>query len=306
MKENKAILKIAKTISLPIVIETHAVLVCWDEVVYILINVLANKETILFKLNASLDFEKMAQLPLLSTSATICKKQLIVTGADFEGKPMIIAINNSGEIQWQNTLEFTPTIWPLTTCSNKLFIAWQENTNQIERGNLNLVAHKIERLSPISVSSPPAILFPLKETIFAAISEKNKTTLINLISNKIANLDISQQITIGETTDAIFYGWLEPNTVFLKFLKNDKLVDFPINKASLGKLKAISGKEATFWLQKQESTIDEDNKWQSVVIQENTDVFEIDGFVFSVIAWKDSLAVIQNSKLILLKKQPPK
>ena len=302
MKEIKAILKISKTISLPIAIETHAVLVNWDETLFILINVLAIKETVLFKLNSLSEFEKMAQLPLLSTSAIVCKKQLIVTGANFDGKPIIIAIKNSGEIKWQNTLEFNPTIWPITACSNKLFIAWQENINQIERGHLNLSTHKIERLSPILVISPPALLFPLKETIFAAISEKNKTHLINLISNEITNLDISKQITIGETNDTIFYGWLEPNTVFLKFLKNDKLVDFTINKASLGKLKAISGKEATFWLQKQESTIDEDNKWQSVVIQENTDVFKIDGFVFSIIACKDSFVVIQNSKLILLTK----
>jgi hypothetical protein len=302
MIKNNSFLKIEKTISLPIAVETQAIVITWNEELYILINSAANKETFVFKLNTSLSFEKIARLPLLSTSATICKHQLIVIGANSEGKPLVIAINNSGEIQKENILEITPTIWPVMACSNETIIAWQENATEIERGYFNVETNKIEKLPSISVSNPPAIIFPLKEEIVATLSEKNKTHLINLTSGEITNLDISQPMAIGKTINSIFYGWLEKDTVSLKFLKNSKEVNFHLKNASLGKLNAISGKEATLWIQKQETEIDNDYQWNSAIIQENTAIFEIEGFIYAVGSWNDKIILIQSSRLILLKK----
>ncbi len=302
MTENNSALKIEKTISLPMTVESHTVLVDWDDELWIMINSIQNKETFIFKMNASLSFEKMVSLPLLSTSSTICKNKLIITGSNFEGKPKIISLNNLGEIQEEIILDHTPTIWPVIACSNKIFIAWQENANEIDRGNLNMETSKIEKLPSISVKNPPAMLFPLKETVFAAISEKNKTQLVNLISNEISDLDISQPITVGETSNSIFYGWLETATVCLKFLKKDKQINFPMKKASLGNLKAISGKEATLWFQKRELQMDDTYQWKSTIIQENIEMFEIDGFIYTAKSWNDRLVLIQNSRIILLKK----
>lgn len=302
MTENNSALKIEKTISVSTAVETHAVLIDWNDELWIFINSVERKETSVFKLDSSFFLKEYTPLPLLITSATLCEKEIVLSGANIEGKPLIIAINNSGEIQSLNILEIIPTIWPVIACSNKIFIAWQENANEIDRGNLNLETSKIEKLPAISVNNPPAMLFPLKETIFAAISEKNKTQLVNLISNEISNLDISQPITVGETIDAIFYGWLETNFVCLKFLKEDKQVNFPMKKASLGNLKAISGNEATLWIQKRELQMDDTYQWKSTIIQENTEMFEIDGFIYTVKSWNDRLVLIQNSRIILLKK----
>ena len=303
MIHNNSVLTIEKTIALPIAVETHAVLIDWNDELWIMINSVQNKETFIFKLNLSFSFEKIINLSLLSNSATICKNKLFIMGSNFEGKPVIISINNLGEIQNEINLEVIPTIWPVTTCSNKVFIAWQENSTEIERGNLNIETTNIDKLPPISISNPPAMLFPLKETIIATILEKNQTRLINIITQEISNLDISQQIAVGETSDSVFYGWLEKDNVCLKFLEKDKQVNFKIEKASLGNLKAVSGREATLWIQKQEMTIDDDYKWKSIIIQENTDAFEIEGFVYTVGSWGDRIVVIQNSEIILLKNQ---
>ncbi|MDP2686430.1 MAG: hypothetical protein Q8O62_04355 [Aequorivita sp.] len=302
MTENNSALKIEKTISLPMTVESHTVLVDWDNELWIMINSIQNKETFIFKMNASLSFEKMVSLPLLSTSATICKNKLIITGSNFEGKPKIISLNNLGEIQEEIILELTPTIWPVITCSNKIFFAWQEDADEIKYGSLDLEKNEIDNLPAISVNNPPAKLFPLKETIYASFSEKNKTQLVNLINNEISNLDISQPITVGETIDAIFYGWLETNSVCLKFLKKDKQINFPMKKASLGNLKAISGNEATLWIQKRELQMDDSYQWKSTIIQENTEMFEIENFIYAVKSWNDRLVLIQNSRIILLKK----
>lgn len=302
MIDNNSVLKIEKTISLPIAVETHAVLIDWNDELWIFINSVERKEASVFKLDSSFFLKEYTSLPLLITSATLCKKEIVLSGANIEGKPLIIAINNSAEIQSLNTLEIIPIIWPVTACSNKTFIAWQENTNEIERGNLNMETSKMEKLPAISVSNPPAMLFPLKETIFAVISEKNKTLLFNLINNEISNLDISQPITVGETIDTIFYGWMETHAVCLKFLKNGKQVNFPINKASIGNLKAISGNVVTLWIQKRELQMDDSYQWKSTIIQENTEMFEIDGFIYAVKSWNDRLVLIQNSRIILLKK----
>ncbi len=282
--------------------ETHAVLIDWNNELWIFINSVERKETSVFKLDSSFFLKEYTSLPLLTTSATLCKKKIVLSGANSNGKPLIIAINNSGEIQSLNILEIVPTIWPVIVFSNKPFIAWQENANEIKRGKLNLGTGKIEKLPAISINNPPALLFPLKEIIFVAISEKNKTRLINLINNEISNLDISQPITVGETIDSSFYGWLETNSVCLKFLKKDKQINFPMKKASLGNLKAISGNEATLWIQKRELQMDDTYQWKSTIIKENTEMFEIDGFIYTVKSWTDRLVLIQNSKIILLKK----
>lgn len=306
MIHNNSVLTIEKTIALPIVVETHAVLIDWNDELWIMINSVQNKETFIFKLNLSLSFDKIINLPLLSNSATICKNKLFIMGSNFEGKPVIISINNLGEIQNEINLEVTPTIWPVITFAHKIFIAWQENSTEIERGNLNIETTKIDKLPSISISNPPAMLFPLKKMILASFSEKNKVHLINLGSNEVSQLDISQQIAVGETSDSVFYGWLEKDNVCLKFLEKDKQVNFKIEKASLGNLKAVSGREATLWIQKQEMTIDDDYKWKSIIIQENIDPLEIEGFVYTVGSWGDRIVVVQNSEIILLKKQPIK
>lgn len=304
MTENFS-LKIEKIISLPITIETHAVSINWNEDLWVLINLTATKETFIYRLNASLNFEKIVSLPFLSTSATICKNKLFIIGADFKGKPVLISINKFGKILTNHTLEFTPTIWPVIAYSNKLFIAWQENETEIERGNFNMETNKIEKLKPISISNPPAIFCALKETVFATISEKTETRLINLISDEIIKLDISQQITIGKTIETIFYGWMENNTVCLKFLKKNKQINFPIKNASLGKLKAISGNLATFWLQNRQMQMSDEYQWKSIIIQEKTSVFEIEGFIFTVGSWNNRIVLVQNSRIILLKNTNP-
>ena len=137
MTKYKSFLKIEKTVSLPVAVETNAVLVSWKESLFILTNSIAKRETFVFKMSDSFTFEKIKTLHILSTSAFIFESQMIVSGSDNDGKAIIVAINFSGEILQKVPLEITPSIWPMVGGTDKIYVAWQEKADEIKRGILN-------------------------------------------------------------------------------------------------------------------------------------------------------------------------
>ena len=302
MKNYSAHFNVEKIIALPISVETNAILLGWDKTLWVFINTVENKETFVCKVNTSLEIEKITTLPLLSTTAITSEKNIFISGADAEGNPKVIAIDDSGKIQWKNSLKIAPIIWPVMAYDGKIFIAWQEKIGEIERGYLNLETKEIKKLEPFDNVKPPAILFPIEKTILATIPENNKINILDLLNQKEIAENISHLVTIGKLEEGIFYGWQDGNKICMRYHLNNKTECISLKNASLGKLKAISCNEPTFWLQNQELAIDGDYQWKSTIIQKNTALFEIEGFVYSVVSWRERFAAIQNSKLILFKK----
>ncbi|HNP66917.1 MAG TPA: hypothetical protein PKH16_03345 [Aequorivita sp.] len=303
MTKYKSFLKIEKTVSLPVAVETNAVLVSWKESLFILTNSIAKRETFVFKMSDSFTFEKIKTLPILSTSAYIFESQMIVSGSDNDGKAIIVAINFSGEILQKIPLEITPSIWPKVGGTDKIYVAWQEKADEIKRGILNFNNSEIEQIQQIQVENPPAKLISVPKTLFTIISEKNKTIVIDLITNEQHSLNISQSITVGQSNEDIYFGWMESNTVCLKFQHSEEKHCVASKNANTGKLQAVSGNEVTLWLQKQEMDIDGNYQWKSAIIQKDVEAFEIDNFIHTVGAWKGMLVAVQESKIIFLKKQ---
>ncbi len=293
---------IEKIIALPISVETNAILLDWGEELWVFINIVENKETFVCKVNISLEIEKITTLPHLSTSAITSEKNIFISGADAEGNPKIIAIDGSGKIQWENSLKIAPIIWPVMAYNEKIFIAWQEKIGEIERGYLSMETTEIEKLPAILVENPPAILFPIQTTILATVTKNNKISIVDLLNKKEIAENVLYQLTIGKLEEGIFYGWQDGNKICMKNHFNNKTECISLKNASLGKLKAISGNEPTLWLQNQEMTVDGADQWKSTIIQESTKLFEIQGFVYSVVSWREKFAAVQNSKLIIFKK----
>lgn len=302
MTKYKSFLKIEKTVSLPVAVETNAVLVSWKESLFILTNSIAKRETFVFKMSDSFTFEKIKTLHILSTSAFIFESQMIVSGSDNDGKAIIVAINFSGEILQKVPLEITPSIWPMVGGTDKIYVAWQEKADEIKRGILNFNNSEIEQIQQIQVENPPAKLIAVPKTLFTIISEKNKTIVIDLITNEQHSLNISQSITVGQSNEDIYFGWMESNTVCLKFQHSEEKHCVASKNANTGKLQAVSGSEAALWLQKQEMDIDGNYQWKSAIIQKDVEIFEIDSFIHTVGAWNGMLVAVQESKIIFLKK----
>lgn len=302
MTKYKSFLKIEKTVSLPFAVETNAVLVSWKESLFILTNSIAKRETFVFKISDSFTFEKIKTLPILSTSAYIFESQIIVSGSDNDGNAIIIAINFSGEILQKIPLEITPSIWPKVGGTDKIYVAWQEKADEIKRSILNFNNSEIEQLQPIPVENPPAKLIAVPKTLFAIISEKNKSAIIDLITNGQHSINIVQPITVGQADEALFFGWVESDRVCLKFQHSDEKYCVASKNANIGKLQAVSGSEAALWLQKQEMDIDGNYQWKSAIIQKDVEIFEIDSFIHTVGAWNGMLVAVQESKIIFLKK----
>tara|TARA_R110000822_G_scaffold224281_2_gene357329 strand:- start:147 stop:917 length:771 start_codon:yes stop_codon:yes gene_type:complete len=251
----------------------------------------------------SFTFEKIKTLPILSTSAHIFEGQIIVSGSDNDGKAIIVAINFSGEILQKVPLEITPSIWPMVGGTDKIYVAWQKKADEIKRGILNFNNSEIEQLQQIPVENPPAKLIAVPKTLFAIISEKNKTIVIDLITTEQYSLNITRPITFGQTDEALFFGWVESDRVCLKFQHSDEKYCVASKNANIGKLQAVSGNEVTLWLQKQEMDIDGNYQWKSAIIQKDVEAFEIDNFIHTVGAWNGMLVAVQESKIIFLKKQ---
>tara|TARA_R110002012_G_scaffold41736_8_gene114176 strand:+ start:28637 stop:29560 length:924 start_codon:yes stop_codon:yes gene_type:complete len=302
MTNYKSFLKIEKNISLPIAVETNVILTPWNDNLFILINSVAKKETFIFKMNDSFTFEKIATLPILSTSAIIFKNKIIVSGSNNDGKPLILVTDIFGKIFQKIPLKITPTIWPVIACSEKIYIVWQEKAKEIKHGILNFNNSEIEKIQSIPVENPTSNLYALSKTILATISEKNKTFLMDLVTNEQHTLNLVHPITVGQEDEAVFYGWTENDSVCIKFLNSKEKYCVASKNANSGKLKAISGNEAALWLQKQEMNINGDYQWKSAIIKKKVEIFEIDNFIHTVGAWNDMLVAVQESKIIFLKK----
>lgn len=303
MTDFKPYLKTERIISLPIAVETNALLISWREELFILINALATRETLVYKLN-TFEFGKLTSLPLLATSAVTCKDQMVVSGSDETGNLILAAIDFNGKILKKISPDITPSVWPILGCSEKIYLAWQQQSIEIQRGSFSLGSMKIQQLPPIRIATTSVKLEATSQSIYAVISKKDQTTILDLITSETYALPRLQTVSIGHTEEGLFFGWIDRDQVYLKFQHSEEKHCFSLENPNSGKLNAISGRKATVWFQYREMNLDGDYQWKSAIIQKDTAIFKIENFIHTIGAWQDMLVAVQDKKIILLKNNP--
>jgi len=294
-----------RSISLPVVIDSHAVAYEWADHLWILINRFSERKTLVYKISIEHEMTLVSELPMMSATVVGCEDQLVVTGSNMNGKPVFIGINSEGEQLWNHTLsEVNPIIWPVASCGDEISIAWQEGTNTIETGLLNLSNNKFEPHESIDVNSSPAHLHSWKDKLHVIWMDTNRIHEMEVSSNEATILDRNEgyadNFTLGFADGKKYYVWANQDHVYFKVFGEMELTSVEIENSKGGELMAISGGEPLAWIQRSEPDIDANLSWNSILVSPAHKLYEVNEYVYAVSFWNKSIVVVHASRIDII------
>ena len=297
-----------KTIPLPVAIDSHAIAYEWNDALWLLINRFSEQKTHVYKVTQDYEIALVSKLSMMSSTASSCDDQFIITGSNSVGKPIIIAINAEGKEIWNHVLsEITPITWPITACGGELLLSWQESTDTLEVGSLNTKTNEFKRNSQIKVETPPLTLFAWKNYMHSIWLDNKQIHLTDVSKNEKSlierNGDYADNFTVGIADDHLYYAWATKDHVSLKFSEEKKTQSVPVENASGGDIIAVSGKEPLIWSQRADMDMDENIIWKSVLVIPEKEIYNINEYVYAVSWWHDKIVVVHPNRLSILQKK---
>src|SRR5262249_51646021 len=126
-------LQTAGTIALPVAVETSAWAVPVGGEVRVLINQPGSTQTTQLRVLPKHRVEPLPPLPIVVGGAAGCGRELVVTGADAKGLPLVLGVADDGKTTWQTSIDGpTPTLWPVPGCAPQPIICWQTSFDKLE------------------------------------------------------------------------------------------------------------------------------------------------------------------------------
>ena len=308
MSQMTSCLDSEKTIPLPVVIDSHAIAYEWNDALWLLINRFSEQKTHVYKITQDHKIVLVSKLSMMSSTASSCDDQLIITGSNSVGKPIIIAINAEGEQIWNHVLsEMNPITWPVTSCGDELLLTWQESIDTLEVGSLNTKTNVFQRQSQILVETPPLTLYAWKNHMHSIWLDNKQIHDMDVSKNEKSlierNGDYADNFTMGIADDNLYYAWATKDQVSLKFSEEKKVQSVKVENASGGDIIAVSGKEPLIWIQRADMDIDENIIWKSALVIPGKEIYKINEYVYAVSWWQDKIVVVHPNRLLILQKK---
>lgn len=306
MTPKASCLQTEKIIPLPVTVESNAIALEWKEDLWILVNQPGLKNTRLLKINSSYETEIVSTLPILASSTACCEQQMIVTGSDSNGKPLALGLDSGGKPLWEfHFPDVAPVNWPVASCGDKPFLAWQGTHEKVEVGLLDIESKILLRRPVLSVPNPPVRFFAWKGNCRAGWTEKGRIIINDLMDGNKTEIGTNnirtREYAVGQTSEGKYYGWIIGNQVF--WLLPEKPLSGSVNiaNASMGTLKLISGGIPLMWIQRLLQDDDKNPEWESILVIPDKKPYILNGFVFSVAWWQNKVVIVNHSKVLLLK-----
>ena len=306
MSQTTPCLQLEKMILLPVSVESHALAQKWQEDLWLLINQPGDRETQLLKITSSHRVEIIAALPILAASMTNCNQQMIVTGSNAEGRPLVIGLDAQGRLLWEYLFSGPePTTWPVAACGPMPTIAWQQTPDKIEVGMLDMKSATLFRKPAITVGAPPAKIFSWKNKIWGVWAEKNGLHIVDLAEaiERVVLTDgiYANEFSIGQSSEGTYFGWTAGNQAYWLLPETSLPTSVVLENAAGGTFSLISGEAPLIWIQKSKEGLDGNLEWESTLVLQDTKPHILDGFVFIVSWWQQRVVVVNQSRILLLK-----
>lgn len=297
-----------KTIPLPVVIDSHAIAYEWNETLWLLVNRFSEQKTNVYNINLDDEITLVTELPMMSSTVVSCKNELVITGSNSIGKPLIIAINSEGGQIWSHVLsEIDPITWPVTSCGKELLLAWQESIDTLELGNLNTKTNAFIRQSKVKIKTPPVTLYSWKNHIHGVWLDNKQIHDIDLSKKQETIIDrngeYADNFVLGIANDSVYYAWATPDLVKFKFSEGGKIQSVKVKNASDGEITSVSGEVPLIWIQHQNPSIDDDINWESDLVIPGTEIYNIKEYVYAVSWWQGKIVIVLPSRLVILQKK---
>ncbi len=305
---NASSLRPVDVLALPLAVETSAQAVQLGEELRILINQPGLKYTTHLRLLPTLEIEDLPPLPLVAAGVAQCADELLVTGADEAGAPVVMRVAADGKLLWQFKLEgASPTRWPAPFCATQSYIVWQTSLDKIEVASCG--PNGIVDSRSFSVGGPPLSVAAGSRAVWAAWNDATQIHCLEITEQASRSLRLAATFPNGVAICACSEGaclaWIEAGSVFFTRINSEtESAENPIKldlENAGGTLSVVSGTQPLVRASRADFDAGEEVEWMNALVLPGKSPVIFKGFVHAIAWWGEMLAVIGWEQIYLLK-----
>jgi hypothetical protein len=258
------------------------------------------------------DIEHVATLPVVAAGATACGGELLLTGADASGRP-VLAARATGAIAWQCAIEAArPVRWPVPGCAWTPIVVWQDIHGSLQVAEVS-AAGEAHRQS-IAVGGPPVSVAVTVDGVYAAWGTTAGIEIVHVQQRdaRRTRLDAPRpgSVAIGACgSDACCVSWTSGKDAFVARVGRQQAAAPPaaldLPAADGGRVEVIPGAQPLVWAQRGEFFDRDGQRWTSSLVMPGHMPLTIDGLVHAV-AWCGAVvAIVGSDDVQLLTRERP-
>jgi hypothetical protein len=285
-------------IALPAAVHTAACAAAAGDDLVVLINRPGEGRADALRVRPGGTVQALPPLPMVAAGVALCGGELLATGADAEGTPLVIGVAADGGISWRVSLPGpAPTRWPVPGCAPGPVVAWQTAAGVLEVADAGPGGIGAARSVP--VGGPPLDVAVGGGAVWAAWTERSAVRVAAVRGGGVVTLDLPAEfpsdVAAGATAEGAAVAWTERRGAFLSRIGGGESrppVALDLGPAAGGTLAVVAGPEPLVWAQRTETREGEAPGSVSTLVLPGREPARIDELVFAVAWWGRRVAAV--------------
>jgi len=256
------------------------------------------------------DIEPLQPLSFVAAGADARGEQLLVSGADGSGHPVVASVTSRGQpvAQWAIP-GATPTHWPIPGWAWRPVVVWQTDHRALEVAELCPGAVAQHRSIP--VGGPPLSLVVAASAVWAAWCSPDGIEVVHIQEQETRSLRVpvagAADMALGLWGDQVCLAWTRASTVSIARIDAaewvaPRPVSFHLADAHRGRLAVVSGTDPLVWVQHSALEDGEIPSWRSSLLVPGRSSLTIDGLVHAIACCGDRVAVVGAAEVYFLRR----
>jgi hypothetical protein len=290
---------------LPLTVTTAARLAVAGADLHLWINGPNSGTTTWLRLDAQQHLTSLPLLDFTCAGVAICGDDLLLTGADAAGEPLVTALTPAGETRWRHALQGpAPTIWPTPYCAGDPLIAWQTGAEVLHTARVSGAGIGKQRTVPVGF--PPLHLAADGQTLRAVWADPDGVRGLEIAGNRPQPLHIPMRypdgLALGGGEQGWQLAWQQGMVVHhARWSTANGLgaaIGVELGAAAGGRLALVGGHRPLVWAQRAVYGVDERVTWASALALPHLQPLLLDGLVHAVGWWGERLVVVGANRLL--------
>jgi hypothetical protein len=297
------------TLGLPALVETAGWVVPFDDEFRVWVNRPGEGITLQLRVSASHEIHELPPLPIVAAGAVRCEQEFVVTGADSNGRPIVLGSGVDGSVLWQHELD-APHVarWPVPGCVPQPVIIWQTDDGQVEVADVR--PSGVVRRTPFAAGGPPIDLAAAGNSVWALWSDELGVWAIEAGAAGSRKSQVApgyaSQLSVGSCNNGICIAWGREQSFLTRRASGDADFDAPVRLGdagiSGGMLEVIPGGDPLVHVRGTQIGEDDIPQPKSVLTGPGLMPLVIEGLVHSIACRNDALVVLGSTELRFLKR----
>jgi hypothetical protein len=290
-------------------VETTARAAVMPDGLRLLINRPGRGETRQWRVSPAHEVEPLPSLPFVAAGAVWCGKELVITGADAEGRPLAAGTAADGQVTWRVMIEGPiPIRWPIPGCVLQPLIAWQTAHGRLETAEAGPDGIRNQRT--VNVGRPPLDLAIGAEAVWAVWPGASGIEGVVIRDREVLDIQVPARfpgsISVGADSAGAGLAWIQENKVFFAPIGLDGKSDtapmaLDLPRAAMCRPTAVPGPRPLVWASYAETNEGEEFRWSSAFVMPGERPLLVEGLVHQVEWWGDKVVLIGTREMRFLK-----